>query len=154
MATIQSTDLRIAVEPTIALPEFDFGPLDTVAANAVLLTRENLRKVGAYPPRNGYDWGCLLWVYQVVAGVETIMNMSDQLITGSYWDPVARAPTALTIANAGALGHITVSFDWLDDPVAGMYKFAVTSVAPAGIGPTDRFDLMTGWLEILPAIPS
>ena len=148
MATIQATDLRGKVEPRIVGPEFDFGPLDSVAANAVLLTRENLRKVGAYPPRSEYDWDCLLFIYQTIAGVETIVDLSSMTITGTYYDHVSQVANVLTVANGGATGDVTLSFAVADAPTAGMYRFSVKAVD------TDTFELCSGWLEIDPAIPT
>jgi len=148
MATIQATDLRIKVEPRIVGPEFDYGPLDGVAANAVLLTRDNLRKCGAYPPRSAHDWDCLLWVYQVIDGVETIMDMSGMALTATYWDDVTRVANDLTVSNGGATGDATLSFSVASAPTAGMYRFSIQAVD------TDTFELCSGWLEITPAIPS
>lgn len=153
MATIQSTDLRIKVEPTIVTPELDFGPLDSVSANSVLLTRENLRKVGAYPPRNGQDWDCHLWVYTTIDGVETALDLADMAFTAVYWDYFARVANALTIAAGAGTGQLTISFAADDEPTAGMYRFAVTGKETVLLV-TNVFDVCGGWLEILPAIPS
>jgi len=151
MATIQSTDWRVKVEPTIVTPEFDFGPLDSVAANAVLLTSENLRKVGAYPPRVVYDWDCKLHVVQAIAGVETAVNITDFTLLAVYYDPIAQVAFNLTVVKTvAASGELTVSLDAGRSPVAvaGMYRFHVKATE------TEEFDLMSGWLEILPAIPT
>ena len=149
IATIQATDLRITIEPTIPTPEYDFGPSDSVAANAVLLTRENLRKLGAYPPRVSLDWDCNLWVYQVVGGVETAMDLTTVAVTGTYWDPVTRVATTLTVALGAGTGQITVSLDAATaTTVAGMFRFQITGTE------TEEFDLLSGWLEIQPGIPT
>jgi len=149
MATIQSTDFRVTIEPRIETPEFDFGPSDSVAANAVLLTREKLRTLGAYPPRNGHDWDCKLHVLQTVAGVETAVNLTDMTIAGTYWDWVTRVANTLTVAKTvAASGEITVSFAAADVPAAGMYEFVITATE------TELFDLCSGKLEIMPAVPT
>lgn len=148
MATIQQTDLRVTIEPRVATPEFDRGPTDSVAANAVMLTAENLRTVGAYAPRSGRDWVCYLWVYGTVSGVETAVDLTDMTIAGVYWDPIARVANTLTIAKGAGTGQLTITFTDAQTLVAGMYDFAVSATE------TDIFDLLSGKLEILPAIPS
>jgi hypothetical protein len=149
MATIQSVDFRVLIEPTIVTPEFDFGPSDSVAANAVLLTREFLRNMGAYPVRNGHDWDCKLHIVQSIAGVETAVDLTDMTIAGTYWDWVTRTANTLTVAKTvAASGELTVSFAAATLPTAGMYEFAITATE------TELFDLCSGKLEILPAIPT
>ena len=148
MATIQTLDLRVSVEPTIPTPELDFGPSSRVTANAVLLTRESLRTVGAYPPRSGHDWDCILAVYTVIAGVETALDMSSFTVTATYWDDVTMVANDLTIVAGTDTNQLVVSFEAADLPTAGMYRFAVVGEQ------TETFDICSGWLEILPAIPS
>lgn len=151
MATIETTDTRIIVEPIIATPDYEFGPLDSVAANAVLLTRENLRKVGAYPPRVGRDWVCDLWVVFSVASVETPVDVSGWTLLGTYWDPVARVANMLPVAlgAAAVTGQLVITLPDapVDLPTAGMYGFSISATD------TDVFDVCSGWLEILPAMP-
>ena len=149
MATIQSTNLVVQIEPTIVTPEFDFGPTDSVAANSILLTAENLRTVGAYAPRSGRDWVCNLWVLQTISGVETAVDLTDMTIAGVYWDPIARAALTLPITKpVGTAGQLTITFTDSQTLVAGVYDFAVSATE------TEIFDLLSGKLEILPAIPS
>ncbi len=149
MATIDSTDFRVQIQPTIVTPEWDFGPSDAVAANAVLLTRENLRTMGAYPPRVGYDFDCKLHILQVIAGVETAVNLTGIAIAGTYWDWVTRVANTLTVvASVAASGELTVSFAFDDLPTAGLYEFAIKATE------TELFDLCSGKLEILPAVPT
>jgi hypothetical protein len=148
MATIQSTDTRITIEPTIVTPELDFGPTLSVAANAVLLTSEKLRTVGAYPPRSGHDWDCHLWVYTTVSTVETALDLADMAIAGVYFDPVSRVANTLAVAKGAGTGQLTVSFAVADAPTAGLYGFAITATE------TELFDLCSGKIEILPALPS
>ena len=152
MATIQSTSLVVKVEPRWVQAEYDFGPSASMAANGVLLTRESLRTLGAYPPISGGDWDCLLHVYQVVAGVETAVDMSNFSISGVYWDAVIQTAVTLRLSDSGAAsGYITVSFADGDAPVVGMYNFAIRAVDKTSM---DIHELMSGKLEILPATPT
>jgi hypothetical protein len=148
MATIQSTNLTVKIEPAIVTPELDFGPTGSVAANAVLLTSENLRSVGAYAPRSAHDWDCHLWIYTTVAAAETALDLTDMTIAGTYYDPVSRTANTLTVAKGAGTGQLTVSFAVADAPTAGMYRFNITATE------TELFDLCSGWVEILPALPS
>ena len=151
MATIDSSDFRVQIQPTVVTPEWDFGPTDSVAANAVLLTRENLRTVGAYPPRSAYDWDAKLHITQTISGVETAVDLTDMTLTAVYYDPIIRTAYNLTVVKTiASSGEITVSFDAGRDPaaVAGMYRFHIKATE------TEEFDLLSGWIEILPAVPT
>ena len=125
--------------------------MDSVTANGVLLTRENLLKVGAFPPIIGQDW-----VIALIAGVETAIPLTaPTTIAGSYWDPVSQVALALTLAiDADQVtnpGLFTIKFiDTILVPlVAGMCRFQIDitdTVAEIRI-------LCKGWLEILAARP-
>ncbi len=151
MAIIQSTDFTLTIEPVLSDIEFDFGPTDYVAANAVLLTREMLRTVGAYPPRVGHDWQCNLWLYQTIDGVKTIVDAGEWTLDATYWDAVTRVAVDLPIGHGLADGQMVITL--LDSPVidavAGMYDFAVQAISAL-----DIFDVCSGKLEILPTIPT
>lgn len=153
MAT-QSSNIVVKIEPVIAGPAIDLGPTDSVAANAVLLTRENLRTVGSYPPRVARDWKCILWLYETIAGVETIIAIDTWAIDGTYWDPITRVAVDLPIALTSTAGQIAITLP--DAPaiaaVAGMYEFAIKGTAAAD--PDFSFDVCSGKIEFLPAIPS
>lgn len=147
--TTQATDFRIIIEPVIVTPAMEFGPSDSVPANAVLLTSEKLRTLGAYPARSGRDWDCKLWILQTIASVETAVDLTGMALAGTYWDDVTRAAVALTITTAaGTTGLTTISFAAADLPTAGMYRFLINATE------TEVFDLCSGWLEILPAQPA
>ena len=135
------------VEPRIVTPEIDMGPLDSVPADAVMLTTHNLHQVGGFPPRVGMDWVCVLWVYDTIVGVETVRNISTYAIAGTFWDPIARVSYDLTLGAPAAAGFFTVTFADDGDQIAGMYQFQVTATV------TDVFELASGWLEILPEYP-
>ena len=153
MATV-ITDWKMIVEPT--RPVAVESPMDSVPANGVLLTRENLLKVGAFPPVSGQDWAANMWVIALVAGVETAIPLTaPTTIAGSYWDPVSQTAIALTLAidadQVNNAGLFTITFiDTIVVPlVAGMYRFQIDvtdTVAEIRI-------LCKGWMEILPARP-
>ncbi|MEE9367167.1 MAG: hypothetical protein V3W44_10800 [Dehalococcoidales bacterium] len=152
MAITYVSDWRIIVEPTLAVDVF--MTMDSVAVNAVLLTRENLRKVGAYPPQSGHDWDVNMWLKTVIAGVETGAPLTaPTAIAGTYWDPMVQTATVLTLAidadqvvNAGLF---TITFADTDTLVAGMYRFEIDVTDTVA----DIHVLCSGWLEILPARP-
>lgn len=144
---IDTTGFVVAIEGRIPTPEYDFGPLDTVQSNAVMLIADNLRKCGSYACRAGHDWQCLLWIWEIVAGVEEASDFRTTTMTGSYWDPVSLEATALTLAVAGNSVSITIADD--AGHVAGMYRFLIVATIGGLV-----YDLCSGWLEILPAIPT
>lgn len=146
--TIQATDLRIKVEPFLFAPAVFFGPLDSVSANSVMLTSDNLRKAGSYPPRNGQEWYCKLWVYVTVDGVETLLDMTDYTVAAVYWDNVSKEATSIDCALGGDTGSIVLGIPSTADQVAGMYRFSITGTQ------VDIFDICGGWIEMLPAIPT
>ncbi len=149
MATVVSTDTRVIIQPEIVTPEFDKGPGDSVAANAVLLTREYLRTLGSYPPRVSQDWDCKLFMVQLIAGVETAIDLTDMTIAGTYWDDVIRVAVTRDVPKpVGTAGQLDISFDVADAPTAGMYRFLVTATE------TELFDLCSGWIEINYAQPA
>jgi len=148
MATIQVIDRLISLEPRHTTPEIDFGPMDAISADSVLITTDNLKKVGAQPPRCGQDFVCLLWVVDSISGVETFRDISGYTLTGTYWDPVSRVANTLTVALGSGTGDFTITFADTDSLTAGMYRFQVTATE------TDVFELCSGWIEITPEIPS
>ena len=149
MAIVYAENTQVAIEPTLATPEFDFGPADRVASNAVLLTADNLRKVGAYACQAGHDWVGLCWVTQTVDTVPTALILTTLTLQGSYWDPVSREAVALTVAKPGGDGEVSITFADTGAHVAGMYRFLITATDPTPL----TFDLFSGWLEILPGRP-
>jgi len=148
MPTIQATDLLCTIEPVLGADVYNVGPTDYVPASRVMLTQENLRQIGAYPARVGEDWFLYLNMYQMIAGVETLVDLAAVAVEGVYWDPISRDAVAMTVAVTGVVyGQIAVGFFAAGTHVAGMYDFAITGTE------TEVFDLVSGKLEILPARP-
>jgi len=147
MPTIQATDLLCTIEPVLGNDVYNVGPTDYAPASRVMLTQENLRQIGAYPARVGEDWFLYLNMYQMIAGVETLVDLSTITLTGSYWDPVSRAATALSVVGGVPTGQILTGFLAAGTHVAGMYDFTITGTE------TEVFDLCSGKIEILPARP-
>ena len=147
MPAIETTGFVIGIEPRMPTPEYDFGPLDNVSSNAVMLTADNLKKCGGYACRAGHDWQCLLWIWAVVDGVPDDADFRTTTMTGSYWDPVSREAVALTLVIAGNSVKITIADD--GGHVAGMYRFLIVATIGGLV-----YDLCSGWLEILPATPT
>ena len=148
MAVIQSTDFLCTIEPVLGADVYNVGPTDYVSASRVMLTQENLRQIGAYPARVGEDWFLYLNMYQMIAGVETLVDLAAVAVEGVYWDPISRDAVAMTVAVTGVVdGQIAVGFFAAGTHVAGMYDFAITGTE------TEVFDLVSGKLEILPARP-
>lgn len=148
MPAVDITGIVIGIEPRIPTPEYDFGPLDTVPSNAVMLTAENLRKCGGYACRAGNDWQVLLWLWLMIDGVPTLPGAVVTTFEGSYWDPISMEAVALTLALPGA-NALSMTFANDGGHVAGMYRFLIVATV-AGL----EYDLCSGWLEILPGIPS
>ncbi|MFH1603983.1 MAG: hypothetical protein ABIH03_08755 [Pseudomonadota bacterium] len=147
MATIQATDTIFRVEPLVPVPEFEWGPSDYMSANAVLLTSESLRKVGAYPPQRGYDWSCNLWCYVVVAGVPTAIDLTTSTFSAIYWDPVSLVAKDVDVANGPAAGQLVLSLAAVTETTPGTHRFSIT------VTETQVYMLCSGWIEILPVKP-
>jgi hypothetical protein len=148
MATVQTTNVRVKIEPTDVTPEMEYGPSDYMPHDAVLMTAHAFSQIGSQPPRSGEDFDCHLWVYDTVAGAATARTLDDYTVTATYWDPVSLSATALTVAKGAGAGQLTVSWAASDTVTAGMYRFSVEAVE------TDAFTVCSGWLEIMPATPS
>jgi hypothetical protein len=144
-----ATDYRITIVGLRTDPGIAFGPTDSVSADSVLLTAENLKTIGMYPAQQGLDWGVQLYVYATVSTVETLQDLTGYTFVGSYWDPVTKAATSLTVSNGGISGYIQFNFDSDDTLTAGMYQFAIEETS----GEDDSF-ICSGWLEIVPARPT
>lgn len=107
--------------------------------------------MGAYPPRVGNDWQCSLFIYQVIAGVETLVDMTGWVLDANYWDNVTRIAVDMPIALGAGTGELVITFpdSPVIDAVAGMYNFAVQATDTPTI-----FDVCSGKLEFLPAMPT
>ncbi len=107
--------------------------------------------MGAYPPRVGADWACSLWIYQIIAGVETLVDMTGWVLDANYWDHVTRVAVDMPIALTVTVGELVITFpdSPVIDAVAGMYEFAVQATDTPTI-----FDVCSGKIEFLPAMPA
>ena len=147
------SNFLIELEPTRAVG-VEHGPMDKVSFNALLLTRENLLKVGASPPTVAQDWDCNCTLYGTVAGVDTAIGMAGSALAGTYWDLVTRVALDLTVTlDADQVtnpGLFTIAFADTDTMVAGMYGFRVDITDAT----TDIYTICSGKLEILPATPT
>lgn len=150
MAVTQFTDLKVKVEPKIVTPEYEFGPSDYMAANAVLLTANAMRRLGASCPQIGTDFVANLWVFGTVDTVPTAFSLVSTTVAGSFWDPVTRVAydfDSCAIAGDGSTGCVVLTIADDLDVTPGLYQFEITATR------TSVYTLMSGWIEFLPGRP-
>jgi hypothetical protein len=156
MATFQSTDWRVKIEPLISgTNEYEKGPSAALRHTAIMLTDEFLRTLGHTAPRANDVWECYLYWFQTIDSVQTAMNLSEFTIGCKYWDPITLVGGDITlIQDADQVnnpGKTKMSIATVPGNIipAGLYGFEVTFTESAQNNLGGR-----GWLEVFPTRPS
>lgn len=158
MAVTVATQRRVTINPRLTEADFDYGPLASVLANQVLLTREYLAKLGLPPLRSGADWAVELQLLDVISGTETAHDLTGvTALTITLYDPQSYVyvdawtkDSEITIDATPTTGKLVLALADDDTVVVGRHALLLEVTYAGG----EVVEWASGLIDIHPAKPS